>query len=307
MPRPSSTPLHSVGEESYREESLHYALSRRRIFQRVILTSAPSLVPLILSSRNARAEDQPTQAEHQQGLLTTNDVADLLRPIPTFTIVDEKGVPFTVVGEDAKVTGYFFTTYGEANRVLNLARMSADRAIARARREGEAAEDIGMNPWTKARVSTVPLDSAVTLVSKSGRRAGGGIYFKLAPAETDVTDALAITGDDDLAEGKVPLFYFEDFTIRKTEDGSERSPLYFRRKELEQDFRRLNPGAELPMVQVSEIFAVLTELVKPGGTDNELRKLAFIAPRESEKKRVECLKRGGTQPAFVIGQRIIVL
>jgi hypothetical protein len=64
-----------------------------------------------------------------------------------------------------------------------------------------------------ARVSSVPLDSAVTLVSKSSASFGGGNYFRVAPAEKDVEDALELTGQKDLAEGKVPLFYYEDFTI----------------------------------------------------------------------------------------------
>jgi hypothetical protein len=121
-----------------------------------------------------------------------------------------------------------------------------------------------------------------------------------------VEDALAVTGEDDLAEGKVPLFYYEDFTIAN-KDGAQKTPLYFRKKELEREWRLENPNKELPQPMVTELFAVLTELVKPGGTDDELRNLVFVAPKESEKKRQECLRKGGDAPAFVIGQRIIVL
>lgn len=240
-----------------------------------------------------------------EGLLPISTVADLLHPIPTFTIVDKKGVPFMVVGEDAKVTGYFFTTYREADRILKLASSSADKAIAEAKAEGKSSEEVGTNPWKKARISSIPLDSAVTLVSKSASSYGGGNYFRIAPAENDVDDALAVTGQDDLAEGKVPLFYYADFSMDV--DGKKKTPVYFQKSQLEDEFRRQNPTATLPKVMVSELLSILAELVKPGGTDNDLKSLVFLAPKESAKKKKDCDKAGGKETPFFIGQRIIVL
>mmetsp|Transcript_10096 Transcript_10096/g.18081 ORF Transcript_10096/g.18081 Transcript_10096/m.18081 type:complete len:375 (+) Transcript_10096:164-1288(+) len=260
---------------------------------------APSLI-LPTPQAIAAGEEVPEGG----GLMSAANVADLLHPIPTFTIVDAKGVPFTVVGEDARVTGYFFTTYPEAARVLQLAKASSDKAISAAKAEGQDPDEVGTNPWEKARISTVPLDSAVTLVYKSFRTKG--VYFKIAPAEEDVEDALAVTGEEDLSEGKVPLFYYEDFTLDR-KDGTSKTPLYFRKNELEKEWRRKNPKEETPKLMVTELFSVLAEMVKPGQTDEELCNLAFVAPKESEKKQQECLKKGGKAPAFVIGQRIVVL
>ena len=45
-----------------------------------------------------------------------------------FAIVDKRGTAFSVLGEDAKVTGYFFASYGEAQRILGLAIKSSDQA-----------------------------------------------------------------------------------------------------------------------------------------------------------------------------------
>jgi hypothetical protein len=280
-------------------------VTRRSVMQGFIVVSSG----VLSGNANAVEEENNTTSQQQtpQGLLTPYDVADLLNPIPTFTIVDDDGVPFMVVGEDAKVTGYFFTSYPEASRILQLAKTSADRAIAKAKADGEDPKEIGTNPWKGARISTIPLDSAVTLVSKSQRAVGKGIYFKVAPAEGDVEDALAVTGEEDLSEGKVPLFYYEDFTVLN-EEGSAKTPLYFRKKELEKEWRRSNPRTtEPPKLMVTELFAVLAELVKPEGSDDDLRNLIIVAPTESEKKRQECLKKGGKAPAFVIGKRIIVL
>ena len=144
------------------------ASSRRKWIQQSILLASTSAI-------NTQVVDA---AEDKEGLLSTTDVAELLHPVPTFTIVDKRGVPFMVVGEDAKVTGYFFTTYGEAARILEIASKSASKAIAEAKAEGKPKEEIGTNPWTKARISSIPLDSAITLVSKSSASFGGGNYFR---------------------------------------------------------------------------------------------------------------------------------
>jgi hypothetical protein len=60
---------------------------------------------------------------------------------------------------------------------------------------------------------------------------------------------------------------------------------------------------------VSELFAILAESVKPGGTDQELKTVSLVAPVNNKKKAVECehsAKRRG-KPPFVLGQRNIVL
>jgi hypothetical protein len=244
-------------------------------------------------------------ADEGKGMLSTSAVANLLHSVPTFTIVDKKGVPYMVVGEDAKITGYFFTSCGEAERILKAAKTSADKAIRKAKAEGKSDEEAGQNPWKVARISTVPLVSAVTLASKSSASFSGGNYFRVAPSEQDVVDALALTGQDDLAEGKVPLFYYADFTVDV--DGNARSPLYFRKSELEEQFRKSNRGVDPPQILVTELFSVLAEMVRPEGNDSDLQTLFFVPPKESERKRKDCEKSGGREAPFVIGQRIIVL
>lgn len=252
--------------------------------------------------------------EEEEGLVSTSTVANRLRAVPTFTLVDPQGVPYMVVGEDAKVTGYFFTEYGEAKRILNLARTSADKALKEAKDElrrnrkmnalpalskQEEDDEIGINPWTTARISSITLDVAATLVIKS---ISSRNYFQIAPSDVDVDDALALTNRTDLAEGKVPLFYMADFTIN-----GNQSPLYFRKSELLTDFKQANPRAPVPPVKVTEFFSVLKEMVKPGGTDEELKALVFMAPKESEARARECAKASKGESPFLLGQRIIVL
>jgi Tic22-like family len=212
-------------------------------------------------------------------------IAQLLHVIPTFTLVDAEGVPYMVVGADARVTGYFFTTYGEAERIRALAAR-------------------GGGPWPQARISTVPLDVAVTLSLKAG---AGNIRnsFQVAPAASDVREALAVTGQDDVAEGKVPLFYFANFTMAGTED----MPVYFQKDQLIREYKLQTKTAEddLPSVQVTELFAVLTAMVQQSTKDTDLNHIVFVAPPESRQRAQECQRRGGKKPPFVLGQRNIVL
>jgi hypothetical protein len=275
-----------------KQQPTSFLSSKRDVLKRGIIATAAIIDGGASFSLSSKALDPVGRIrDSKDGLLSPYDVAEMLRPVPTFTIVDKAGVPFTVVGEDAKVTGYFFTTFPEADRILRLAKTSAKKAIAKTK-----VDDPQTNPWNQARISTVPLDYAVTLVSKSNR-----IFFKIAPAEDDVKNALAVTGDDDLSEGKVPLFYYDD-------DSTIDTKLYFRKNQLEQEWRQLHPKNDsLPKTNVTELFSLLSELVRPGGTDNELKNLIFVPPKESMQKSIECLKKGGTEPPFVVGKSIIVL
>lgn len=281
--------------------------SRRDVLNFGVQTIS-SAAAVVFSPAVAWAVNQEEETQQAKpGLLAVDEVAALLKPIPTFTIVDKTGVPYFVVGEDAKVTSYFFTTYEEASRLLKVAKVSADKSIAESKKEGKLSkEEIGTNPWKDARISTMPLDFAITLQTKSNANRRGGTYFKVAPAETDIDDALVLTGQDQLPEGKVPLFYDEDFIIEMA-DGTTKTPLYFQKSELEDSYKKSGDKSRELKISVTELFAVVTELIKPGGTDMELKSVVFVTPKGSDQKRKECEKKGGKEPPFVFGQRNIIL
>ncbi|KAL7490369.1 hypothetical protein ACHAWX_001386 [Stephanocyclus meneghinianus] len=286
--------------------------SRREVFLASLLTGASMTISLTPSL----AADNPSN--RGEGVVSTGKLASLLATIPTFAIVDPRGVPYFVVGEDAKLTSYFFLSYGEAKRILNVAQTSADKAIKEARAELKKknngvltkadVEEIGTNPWKTSRITSVPLDLAVSLASK-GKLAGA--YFRLAPSETDIEDALSIDGSDDLPEGKVPLFYMENMTIY--EGGDLRSPLYFQKNQLIAEWKEQqqkqrtssNDNRAVPDIKVTELFATLTEMIRPGGTDEELRTLLFVAPKDSKMKAKQLL--AGEKEPFRLGERNIVL
>ena len=56
---------------------------------------------LVSASTLVLFPEKPAWAKEEEGLLSVNNVADILHVVPTFTIVDAKGVPYMVVGEDA--------------------------------------------------------------------------------------------------------------------------------------------------------------------------------------------------------------
>jgi len=236
-----------------------------------------------------------------------------------------------VVGDDAKLTAYFFTTFEEASRILQLASTSADSTLrdmgreidAKRRAEGkkvlggrEREVEVGVNPWKGARISTVPLDFAVTLAS---RGKVGGAYFRVAPAEDDVQDALSIdTTKTELKDGKVPLFYIEDFETKTKQStiGGEAGmiPLYFQKKQLLRDWKTENPkkgesGGGAPEVRVTELFSVLQKMAQPGVIENDgdIGKLVLVSPVGSATKAAACGKKGGSEAPFILGERIVVL
>ncbi|KAL7523981.1 hypothetical protein ACHAWF_000770, partial [Thalassiosira exigua] len=288
--------------------------TRRKALSKAASSLVAATFPLIPTSQRGLAAD----GGDYEGVVSQSELASLLKRIPTFAIVDPRGAPYFVVGEDAKLTSYFFLSYGEARRILDVAVSSSDKAIRETKRELEAKngkltnedeEAIGSNPWKDARVTSVPLDLAVSLASR-GKLAGA--YFRLAPSESDIEDALEADGTDDLPEGKVPLFYAEDMTM--AEDSEAMSPLYFRKDQLIDEWRRqrrtkgASGGANeksIPDVKVTELFATITEMVRPGGSDEELKTLRFVAPAGSEADAKRCRK--GEKEPFRLGERLIVL
>ncbi len=260
----------------------------------------------------------PTPVEPPKPNFSQSEIAAFLRPIPTFAIVDPKGVPYMVVGEDAKLSAYFFTSYQEANRIVNVAKQSADKAIKnliqetndkrkmkglKAMTKSEMEEEVGVNPWLDARISTVPLDFSVGLASR-GKVAGS--YFRIAPSENDISDALEVESSiKELSEGKVPLFYIDDFEIDI--GGQQRIPLYFQKSQLLEAYKKSTKDKNEPVVKVTELFSILTQMAGTGAVDDDLKKLTLIPPKDSIEKAKLSVKKGGDESPYKIGERIVVL
>jgi hypothetical protein len=281
------------------------------------------------------------------GAFSASDLAKLLHNVPTFTIVDGTGVPFFVFGEDAKLTSYFFTSYEEADRILSMARQSSEKAIAEtiaeiqersrgrshanneAKRDGSYDDertlinDVGSNPWKDARISVIPLDTAVTLASVASSNKGSGVHFQVAPSRQDIEDAMEVERIENLPEGKVPIFYFEQFDVPLNKlqvnnnqlmdylpSNSIVTPLYFQKEQLISEWIRIYPTKAIPPVKTTDLFATLVEMVQPNSSKKEreeLQKLVFIPPKSSARKAMDCVKNSQNEKPYRLDQRIIVM
>lgn len=125
--------------------------------------------------------------------------------------------------------------------------------------------------------------------------------------KNDIEDALTIDKTiDDLAEGKVPLFYIEDFEIG-TEEKKKPIPLYFQKMQLVQAWKKQNPRKEVPPIKVTELFSVVKTMVNPASKDDDLERLALIPLSDSIVKAKMCAEKGGNNEAFKLGERIVIL
>ena len=152
----------------------HKLSSRRDILARITSSSlilGVSSTGIILPNWSYATDNLVDEG----GIVSQSKLASLLKRVPTFAIVDNRGVPYFVVGEDAKLTSYFFIDYYEAKRILDVATSSADKAIQNTKKEMKAKkvvlskedeDELKINPWRNARITTVPLDLAVSLASK---------------------------------------------------------------------------------------------------------------------------------------------
>jgi hypothetical protein len=99
------------------------------------------------------------------------------------------------------------------------------------------------------------------------------------------------------------------------------SPLYFQKDQAMNEYRKQvmkrksslldNSDAKdasstnIPDIRVTELFATITEMLRPGGTDTELTTVCFIPPVDSIAKAEQC-RRNEKEP-FRLGERLIVL
>lgn len=340
QPHPDfSRSTHKVATARSNDSTRSSTSSRLYTHRREFLSKASIFTILLQNPSLVRAAEVPTANNAINGQIketnkkpnfTQSEIASFLHTIPTFAIVDPKGVPYMVVGEDAKLSAYFFTSYDEAQRILKIAAQSSDKAIKEliaeetAKRQKElgttkplAKDEIEQlvgdvsNPWKNARISSLPLDFSISLANR-GKVSGS--YFRIAPSEDDIEDSLEIEKLSDLSEGKVPLFYIDGFeiaTTNKNNDGDDTQiPLYFQKKQLLDEYKkRSGKDKELPNVQVTELFSILGQMVTQTNddVDEDLKKLALVPPRGSVENAKLCDKKSGKESPYKIGERIIVL
>lgn len=162
--------------------------------------------------------------------------------------------------------------------------------------------------WGKAQIVTVPLDAAVQLsvrktrsVATNGKGREFSTFYQVIPSAEDSEAALRIESGPRYGErGRVPLFYVDGLTLPPREEGgAPLSPVYFRGKDLKDEWDRQFPDRELPKLKARELNETFRAMIRPGGKDKSVENLVFVPNPDS----VETAK--GTARTYKLGTMIL--
>jgi len=232
---------------------------------------------------------------------STKDLLAKMRPIPTFAIVDAVGVPYLIAEKQGGgATGYFFTTFSSAMKVLNDAKKDSQE---------KGYEDT----WKDATITTVPLDVAIRLVFKKvKRKAQNDVELEtigdIIPSADDLNSADKIDPSGRYKQqGSVPLFYAAGLDIPLSGQEEIQRPLYFHRSDLLRDWAARNPGMPPPTIQVIDLVNAFRVVLKTGtetGAD-ALRNAVFI-PDDNTLAAAKELRARDISPGYKMGQMLMV-
>ena len=276
--------------------------------RRKIIQSAFAAPLAIASLATATPQSASAASEKPPPIIPLITTAKRLRAVPTFTIVDGNGIPFhTYDKESAGGFGYFFSSYTSAEYVLD----DAKKAFAKARTEAEEkkasgdegaiGEDGGMDvpvAWGQAQIVTLPLDVVMQLsvkktssIATNGKGKKFSTFYQLIPETSDLNAALRIesSGQRYKERGRVPLFYVDGLTLPSNEEGGGTvHPVYFRGKDLKDEWDRQYPDKALPTLKVRELNETFRAMITPGGRDASVKDLVFVPNQESVQKAKGC-------------------
>ena len=297
--------LHAASTSSEESTTSSHSEKRRNVLQTALIA------PYLAATTAITTTAQPASAATEKPppiipLLTT---AKRLRTVPLFAIVDGNGTPFHTYDKDsAGGFGYFFTSYVSAEYVLDDAKKAYQKAKLEAAQKKEAADttnngSIGEDgtgevpdTWGQARIVTVPLDIAMQLsvkktqsVAQNAKGKTFSTYYQVIPATEDLNAALRIDSGQRFKErGRVPLFFVDGLTLPSNEEGLDRvTPAFFILKDLVKEWKKQYPDSDLPKIQVRELNETFRAMITPGGRDQSVKDLVFVANSESVAKAKE--------------------
>mmetsp|Transcript_2954 Transcript_2954/g.4967 ORF Transcript_2954/g.4967 Transcript_2954/m.4967 type:complete len:375 (+) Transcript_2954:34-1158(+) len=301
--------LHAASEESTTSSPLH-SEKRRNILQTALIAAAPYLTATTVITTTTAQPAFAAASEKPPPIIPLLTTAKRLRTVPLFAIVDGNGTPFHTYDKDsAGGFGYFFTSYISAEYVLDDAKKAYEKAKVEAAQKKEAGDttnngSIGEDgtgevpdTWGQARIVTVPLDIAMQLsvkktqsVAQNAKGKTFSTYYQVIPATEDLNAALRIDSGQRFKErGRVPLFFVDGLTLPSNEEGLDRvTPAYFILKDLVKEWKKQHPDSDLPKIQVRELNETFRAMITPGGRDQSVKDLVFVANSESVAKAKEC-------------------
>mmetsp|Transcript_28455 Transcript_28455/g.69235 ORF Transcript_28455/g.69235 Transcript_28455/m.69235 type:complete len:420 (+) Transcript_28455:223-1482(+) len=197
-------------------------------------------------------------AETTTSPATAKDVLSRLVSIPTFCLVDPKGVPFMIFDSQSTATGYFFLSFEVAAEALEYARKKDTKT------------SVAQELWKSAQIIVVPLSVAIQLALTKRQRTGVNsnissfnTFNDIVASAEGVSDARLVSkaGNPDRwsQKGRVPLFYIDGLTIPDPKGGPTRKqPRYFNKTDLLAEWRTQNgsstPPPPVQLVEMIELF-----------------------------------------------------
>ena len=174
-----------------------------------------------------------------EAIMSTSELLESLRAIPTFCIVNEKtGAAYMLYKKSEQIAkGYAFTTMRGALAVLGDAKRAAD--------EGGYAD-----VWEDATITTIPADIAIRLALQPKKRTSQrddqnvNTILEIIPGVEERDEATKMDRKFS-QQAKVPLFYVESL---KLADGA--TPLYFTKNDLLADWTKYNPNNSPPANEI---------------------------------------------------------
>jgi hypothetical protein len=262
--RASPTSLHySVAHDNPEQQGRnapvhHFFLDRRKAVQATLTSISLVSTTLALSPCSSIADDSL--------LPDASQILLRLKSIPTFCVVDPKGVPFMIFDGQASATGYFFLSFDIAAQALADAKRKDNNV-------GAAAI------WEQARIIVVPLAVALQVSLRKSQRVAinNGIRFNtygdIVPSQEGIDDAKAFDSSSlgsTLSnkweqKGRVPLFFIAGL---KLENGRE--PRYFNRRDLLKEWYRQHPDPAIPSPRIQIVEMVELYRLALSGKNSDL-------------------------------------
>ncbi len=274
---------------------------RRNSIQKMIKTMA---IPAIAGSRTF------SSAAGAIDVSLLDAQAKRFAKVPVFAIVNgETGIPFMILRNTGAATGYFFTSIEGAQLVLDDARKDAQEKDLETRQF-----------WANARINAVSMEFALKLAKgRPKASAQNGVKYDTVYDIIPTVKALDDGGKIDKSglyteQGRVPLFYMDEFEIGPAAEGGEnRIPVFFEKKDLLEQWAKKYPDQNTnpPPVKVMDLIDTFSTLVGSStilsSVDSRVAKALFpVASVERRRQAVECEKARGTVPAYKLGEMIAV-
>lgn len=249
--------------------------------------------------------------------ITFNEIAQKMRRVPVFALVDGSGNPFTTFQGDGllggNAIGYFFLSFEDAQNVLNDAVLKTKEA----QTNDKNYDKYIATDWINAKVVTLPLELAFKLLGNhpKSKAQNGNSYdtvYNLIPSTKDIEDAKMVQYSMSKMyneRGRVPLFYSDKFVL-PPKDGQtkKRIPVFFTKNDYKRAWENKFPDdpavPRLMVMELNELFDAVNRGTSTTINMNDLDYYTFVPSAQATKDAKKCVQDGAT--TYKMGEIVLV-